>query len=144
MKRVILALAGLSAMFVLVACGEAGELSLEGPDSVASDDFEIFTARVEGAAPLLGMVQFRYYVDIDKDGYPDTNEGLGARLVAVDRFGIAKAFIVFAPDLFFSANGRKTPDSTTIIVKAWIYWSNLTEKFEYDDVSKDVIITSPG
>lgn len=124
-----LAIAVLAALVVvaLAACSEEdAELTLAGPDSAEQDEFAFFDATVTGATPILGLVWWWAFVDLDNDNSPDTNEIIDATASGVDRLGNASIEFWIRPKSYFGDRNLPVPSSAEVKVRALIEWSDVT------------------
>ena len=128
MKTLIVVLIGL-AILTLVACDVSNaETALFGPDEVEHDELAWFTVETEGVTPLLAIVTYQPYLDIDGDESPDWNERLTEHPIAAaaDRFGVASADFFFVADTFYEAHDADVPSETVIMIDTAVYWSDPT------------------
>ncbi len=143
-KMAIVVLAGLMVM-ALAACDTSdAEITLYGPDSVAKSAPAFYTVVTTGVTPLLAIVTYQPYVDLDGDKKPDWNERLteSPMRAAADRFGVASAQFGFTPKAFFAAHKVSVPSSTTVMVISEIYWNDPSTTVALGMSSKELKITS--
>ena len=140
MKRLTIGL--LSAALLLAAIGCTGAtISLDGPTTIKDDELSVFSSTTDGATPLLGFAQVYWFVDLDNDKWPDTNERFQEPLwVEIDRFGQATTYGFFTPSEFFG--DEDIPESVKMSVKTYLYWSDPTAPYEIASTSMTVKITT--
>ena len=125
-KRFVVGLIGSVLILLAVACDGTAAIGMVGPDRVDSDEVATYVAAIEGATPLLAFAYWWWFIDLDGDRYPDSNELLTDRIqTEIDRFGQAYTYVQFAPEDFFGE--EPIPTKMTVSVRAQLYWSNLTE-----------------
>ncbi|MYB50488.1 MAG: hypothetical protein F4X72_14690 [Dehalococcoidia bacterium] len=141
MKRLIIGLLSLAVLLVTAACQGTATQSLVGPSTIKTDELSVFSATTKGATPLLGFVQVYWFVDLDNDKWPDTNERFQPVLwKEIDRFGEATTYGYFTPSEFFG--DKDIPESVKMSVRSNLYWSDPTQPYEIVTSSKTVKITS--
>ena len=142
LKRLIVGLVSSVAMVLAVtACEGTSGTSIDGPKTIDHDETSWFASTIDGAAPLLGFARVYWYVDLDNDKWPDTNERFQEPLwVEIDRFGQATTYGYFNPKTFF---GNKTiPESVKMSTKTYLYWSDPTAAYETANSAMTVKITT--
>ena len=88
-----------------------------------------------------GFAQVYWFVDLDNDKWPDTNERFQEPLwVEIDRFGQATTYGFFTPSEFFG--DEDIPESVKMSVRTYLYWSDPTEPYEIGSTSITVKITT--
>ncbi|MDE2715610.1 MAG: hypothetical protein OXI33_01155 [Chloroflexota bacterium] len=141
MKRLIIGLLSATALVAALACEGTATQSLAGPSTIKDDELSVFSATTEGATPLLGFVQVYWFIDLDNDKWPDTNERFQEPLwVEIDRFGEATTYGYFTPSDFFG--DKDIPESVKMSVRSYLYWSDPTAPYESVTSSKTVKITA--
>ena len=85
-----IAIVALLVLLAATACSaEDVTLTMAGPETTPSDEAAMYSADIWGATPVLGFVYWYPYVDLDGDGWPDSNERLYDKVLysEVDRLG---------------------------------------------------------
>ena len=141
LKRLIIGLLS-SVAFILAATACTGAtVSIDGPTTIKDDELSVFSSTVDGATPLLGFAQVYWFVDLDNDKWPDTNERFQEPLwVEVDRFGQATTYGYFVPSEFFG--DTDIPDSVKMSTRSYLYWSDPTAAYEIGNSAMTVKITT--
>ena len=81
----------------LVACDETPKtLKITGPTSIKATGAS-FTATTVGGFPIVGEVHFFWYIDANKNDFPEVSEQLRTRIVNSDTNGIAISKLWFKP-----------------------------------------------
>ena len=141
MRKLIVIIGLAVAMASTAACsGEDAKLTLHGPESIEADGFGKFTAVMDGATPLLGLVYWYPFVDLDGDEYPDRNEYIGSPpyYSGADRIGRATFEFYLQPGLFYET----LPDEIDVGVRANLYSSDTTSPVVVRTVIAEVEIDS--
>ena len=140
-----IAIAALVVLLATVACSaEDVTLTLEGSDTIPSDELAVYTADLWGATPVLGFVYWYPYVDLDGDDWPDTNERLydGVLYSEVGRLGNADITFWVHPETYFGDRDLDVPDEMKVGIRAELYWSDPVEPRVTKRDSVETTITS--
>ena len=132
------------AMLASVACDISdARLYIEGPDEIERDEVLFYDMVTTGVTPLLAIVTYRPYADLDKDGRGDWNERLYNEpfVAAADRFGVARAYFgMVSPEEHFKYHKMPIPKEITFIVNSSVYWSDPATAQGLATVKKTVTI----
>ena len=140
MKRLIIGLLSAALLLATIACTGA-TISIDGPTTIKDDELSVFWSTTDGATPLLGFAQVYWFIDLDNDKWPDTNERFQEpQWVEVDRFGQFTTYGYFTPSEFFG--DEDIPESVKMSVRSYLYWSDPTEEYEIGTTSMTVKITT--
>ena len=144
--RKLMVIIGLAvAMASTAACnGEDATLTLYHPESIEADGYGEFLAILDGATPMLGLVYWYPFVDLDGDEYPDRNEYIGSPpyYSGADRIGRATYDFFLQPDSFFEALNLSLPDEIDVGVRANLYSSDTTSPVVVRTVIAEIEIDS--
>ena len=110
MKRLIIGLLSAALLLTVTAC-TGGGTTIKGPTTIKDDELSVYSSVIDGATPLLGFARVWWFVDLDNDRWPDTNERFQEPLwVEINRFGAGDHLRLLQP-LRASLETTEIPDS---------------------------------
>lgn len=132
MYRVLgLVVVGLATL-ALVACDASNaRTTLEGPESVVKSEPAFYDVTTTGLTPILSLVGYWIYLDLDGDGQASWDERLFDSEIfeGADRLGDAHMSFWFVPESIYQSSDRVIPTSTTVFVQTTAYWTSLAEGY---------------
>lgn len=90
-------------MVVATACVEDSVLTLEGPDALALDEAGEYVATISSAPPIVGQVEFVWWMTLDPDDLENevAQYGFGSFTQQVEQDGHATSlFVLDGPELY--------------------------------------------